>query len=59
MKEMDYLRLCNRMSHDTATWSLGGGFNINTDSFNVGLNYAYVNYSILDFTHQFGIDFEF
>ena len=58
-KEMAYLRLGNRMSHDTATWSLGGGFNIDTDSFNVGLNYAYVNYSILDFTHQFGIDFEF
>ena len=36
-----------------------GGFNIDTDSFNVGLNYAYVNYNILDFTHQFGIDFKF
>ena len=58
-KDMAYLRFGNRLSHDTATWSFGGGFDINTDSFNIGLNYAYVNYSVLDFTHQFGLNFEF
>ena len=58
-KNMAYLRLGSRLNHDTASWSFGGGFDIDTDSFNIGLNYAYVNYNILDFTHQFGLNFEF
>ena len=58
-KDMAYLRLGSRLNHDTASWSFGGGFDIDTDSFNIGLNYAYVNYNILDFTHQFGLNFEF
>ena len=58
-KEMLYARAGFRMGHDTAKWSLGGGFRVNGEGYKVGLDYAYVNYDVLDFTHQFGINFEF
>ena len=58
-RDIAYVRFGNRLGHDTAKWSVGGGFSVNTKSFNVGLDYAYVNYDILNFTHQFGLNFEF
>ena len=58
-KDIAYVRFGNKFGHDTAKWSLGGGFNINTSDFSIGLDYAYVNYSVLDFTHQFGLNFKF
>ena len=58
-KDIAYIRMGNRFGHDTATWSLGGGFDINSKSFGIGLDYAYVNYSVLNFTHQFGLNFKF
>ena len=58
-KEMLYARAGFRMGHDTAKWSLGGGFRVNGEGYKVGLDYAYVNYDVLEFTHQFGINFEF
>ena len=58
-KDMVYARMGYRMGHDTAKWSVGGGFRVNGDGYKVGLDYAYVNYGILDYTHQFGINFEF
>jgi hypothetical protein len=58
-KDIAYVRAGNRLGHDTAKWSLGGGFNIDGKAFSVGLDYAYVNYSILNYTHQFGLNFEF
>ena len=58
-KDIGYVRVGQRFGHDTAKWSLGGGFRLGADGFKVGLDYAYVNYDVLDFTHQFGIKFEF
>jgi len=58
-KDMIYLRAGSRFNHDTAKWSLGAGFRVNGEGYKIGLDYAYVNYDILDFTHQFGINFEF
>ena len=58
-KDIAYVRLGNRLGHDTAKWSVGGGFNIKSGSVGVALDYAYVNYSLLNFTHQFGLNFEF
>ena len=58
-KDIAYERFGNRLGHDTAKWSVGGGFDIRGKSFSVGLDYAYVNYSILTYTHQFGLNFEF
>jgi hypothetical protein len=39
-KDIAYVRLGNRLGHDTAKWSVGGGFNIDTGSLSVGLDYA-------------------
>ena len=58
-RDIAYVRFGNRLGHDTAKWSLGGGFNIKSRSIGVALDYAYVNYSMLNFTHQFGLNFEF
>ena len=58
-KDIAYVRFGNRFGHDTAKWSVGGGVRVNGDGYKVGLDYAYVNYDILDYTHQFGINFEF
>jgi len=57
--DMVYGRMGYRIGHDTAKWSVGLGFRVNGDGYKVGLDYAYVNYDILDFTHQFGLNFEF
>ena len=57
--EMIYGRMGYRMGHDTAKWSLGLGFRVKGDGYKIGLDYAYVNYDVLDFTHQFGLNFEF
>ena len=58
-KDIAYIRMGNRFGHDTAKWSIGGGFNMSNKTFSVGLDYAYVNYSLLNYTHQFGLNFEF
>ena len=58
-KDIAYVRFGNRLGHDTAKWSVGGGFHIRGKKFDAGLDYAYVNYSILTYTHQFGLNFEF
>lgn len=58
-RDIAYIRFGNRLGHDTAKWSIGGGFDIGGKKFSVGLDYAYVNYSILTYTHQFGLNFEF
>jgi len=38
---------------------LGLGFNLQTEGFGLGIDYAYVNYGVLDYTHQFGLNFKF
>ena len=57
--DMFFLRGGTHFGHDTADISLGAGFQINSDVFSLGLDYAYVNYGILDYTHQFGLNFRF
>ena len=58
-KEMFYLRAGTHLEHDTADFSVGGGFVLDVNSYKIGLDYAYVNYGILNETHQFGFNFEF
>jgi hypothetical protein len=50
--DMFYARAGTHLSHDTADWSLGAGLNIDIKNYKFGLDYAYVNYGILDFTHN-------
>ena len=57
--EMFFLRFGTHFGHDTANTSLGAGLQMNSKTFSIGLDYAYVNYGVLDYTHQFGLNFEF
>ena len=57
--DMFFVRAGTHFGHDTADMSLGAGLQINTKAFSVGLDYAYVNYGILEETHQYSISLEF
>ena len=54
-RDMAYVRGGTRIGHDTAGLSVGGGVKIR----GIMVDYAYVNYGILNETHQFGISLEF
>ena len=54
-RDIGFLRGGTHIGHDTAGLSLGGG--LKWSMFTV--DYAYVNYGILEETHQFGINLEF
>ena len=56
---MFFLRGGSHFGHDTADWSVGGGLNIKLKNYQFGLDYAYVDYGILHYTHQFGLNFKF
>ena len=57
--EMFYIRGGTHLGHDTADLSLGAGMEFDISSYRFSLDYAFVNYGILDYTHQFGLNFEF
>jgi len=54
-QDLAFVRAGTRLFHDTAGISLGGGFKWNM----IAIDYAYVNYGILEETHQFGLSFNF
>ena len=54
-QNMAFIRGGTRLYHDTAGISLGGGLKWSM----FAVDYAYVNYGILEETHQFGISLEF
>ena len=54
-QNMAFIRGGTRLYHDTAGLSLGGGLKWNM----FAVDYAYVNYGILEETHQFGLSFNF
>ena len=56
---MFYLRAGTHMGHDTADLSLGAGMAFDISDYKFSIDYAFVNYGILDYTHQFGLNFEF
>ena len=53
--DIAFVRGGTRLYHDTAGLSLGGGLKWSM----LAVDYAYVNYGILNETHQFGINLEF
>ena len=53
--DMVFVRGGTHLYHDTAGLSLGGGLKWSY----IVLDYAYVDYDILEMTHQFGISLEF
>ena len=56
--DMFFVRGGTHVGHDTADWSVGSGINLKIKNYTFGLDYAYVNYGILNYTHQFGLNFE-
>ena len=54
-RNMAFIRGGTHLFHDTAGLSLGGGIKWQI----INVDYAYVNYGILEETHQFGISLEF
>jgi hypothetical protein len=54
-KEMAFARLGTHIGHDTAGLSLGGGLKYR----GIAIDYAYVDYGVLEVTHQFGIGLDF
>ncbi|MFQ6610472.1 MAG: PorV/PorQ family protein [Fidelibacterota bacterium] len=72
-QELAFIRLGYRFDHDTAmrgrsgggkTYSLAGlsagaGVSFTTGGVKIGIDYAFVNYGILDNTHQYGLRIQF
>jgi len=58
-KNIASLRIGTHLGHDTAGLSLGGGIAIHSGVNIVIVDYAYVDYGILENTHQFGLSFKF
>ena len=54
-RDMAFIRGGTKLFHDTAGMSLGGGLKWSIFE----IDYAYVNYGILEETHQYGISLEF
>jgi len=54
-RNIAFIRGGTHLFHDTAGLSLGGGVKWSI----IAMDYAYVNYGILEETHQFGISLEF
>jgi len=54
-RDMAFLRCGTKIAHDTGGMTLGGCLKWSM----FAVDYAYVNYGILEETHQFGISFEF
>jgi hypothetical protein len=54
-RDICFIRAGTHIGHDTAGLSLGGGLKWSI----FAVDYAYVNYGILNETHQFGISLEF
>jgi len=54
-RNIGFFRAGTHIGHDTAGLSLGGGLKWSM----FAVDYAYVNYGILEETHQFGISLEF
>ena len=54
-RDMAFIRGGTKLFHDTAGLSLGGGLKWSM----FAVDYAYVNYGILQETHQFGISLEY
>jgi len=54
-RDIGFFRAGTHIGHDTAGLSLGGGLKWSM----LAVDYAYVNYGVLEETHQFGISLEF
>ena len=58
-RDLVYARVGSKFGHDSSKLSMGGGFKLQANGFNVGLDYAFVDFGLLGTNHQFGINFTF
>lgn len=48
-----------KLNYDEATYSLGAGFKVNVEGTLLQIDYSYNNYGLLDFVHQYSLQFAF
>ena len=58
-RELGFVRAGMRLGHDTAGMSVGGGLRISLGLGTFLVDYAFVDYGILEVTHQFSMSVEF
>ncbi len=57
--EFAFVRMGNHLNHDTMGMTAGGGVRVNMGGSALSIDYAFVNNSTIEPTHQFGLNFEF
>lgn len=57
--ELAFLRLGTHLGHDTAKMTAGGGLRYRMGRTELGVDYAFVDYGILNTTHQIGLSVQF
>ena len=57
--KLAYIRSGIHLNHDTAKLAMGAGLKWNITPLVLNLDYAFVDYGDLNFTHQFGVNFKF
>lgn len=58
-REFAFLRFGTHLGHDTAGMSAGGGIRVGVPGMQISVDYAFVNYGILEVTHQFSLGLDF
>jgi hypothetical protein len=58
-RETAFARFGKHVGHDTAGMSFGAGVTLKKGVNAISVDYAYVNYGVLEETHQFGLSFKF
>tara|TARA_B100001173_G_C15944297_1_gene528498 strand:- start:31 stop:1044 length:1014 start_codon:yes stop_codon:yes gene_type:complete len=58
-REIAFVRAGTHLNHDTAGWSLGAGANIRLGRMALTVDYAFVDYDILNHTNQVAIGLKF
>lgn len=57
--ELAFVRTGYHLNHDTAGLAFGAGLKLKLSPIILNLDYAFVDYGELSFTHQFGMNFKF
>jgi hypothetical protein len=58
-KETLFFRSGYKLNHDVETYSLGGGFKFLTDTFGVGIDYAFQDLGVLESVQRFSVSIAF
>ena len=58
-QDLAFIRMGTHLNHDTAGLSLGAGANIRLGRMALTVDYAFVDYDILNYTNQIAIGLKF